>query len=248
MQIKDEVRKHYAAIASQEKQSCCTSTSDTSCCSPQVNPLTDYGELVAILPEGADLGLGCGMPTKFAELQPGEIVLDLGSGAGIDVFLAARQVGASGRAIGVDMTPEMIARAWENAVKGKYTNVDFRLGEIEHLPVKDASINVILSNCVINLAPDKRPVFAEMYRVLQPGGRFIISDVVSFGNVPAEIRRDVELWAGCIAGALDRELYLALIDEAGFEQVQVVHSSTYDSGKGEDFGFASIIVSGRKGS
>jgi SAM-dependent methyltransferase len=187
-------------------------------------------------------------------MRPGETVLDLGSGAGVDVFLAAREVGGEGRVIGVDMTPEMIARAWDNAVKGGYTNVDFRLGDIESLPVADGSVDVALSNCVINLAPDKQRVFSELHRVLRSpdptngrtGGRFCISDVVSYGAVPASIREDVELWTGCIAGAPDREQYLALIRAAGFVDVRERSFVEYAHLKGKDYGAGAVTVEGRK--
>jgi ubiquinone/menaquinone biosynthesis C-methylase UbiE len=209
--------------------------------------LVDYGVLGAAGASEGNLGLGCGLPTLYAGIQPGNTVLDLGSGAGVDVFLAAKAVGPQGRAIGVDMTPEMIARSWENAVKGGYRNVDFRLGEIEALPVQDSSVDVVLSNCVINLAPDKRKVFSEIFRVLKPGGRFSISDIVTYGPVPEAIRQDMALWAGCSAGALDREDYLRLITETGFSDVQVNQLVEYDAMKGEDYGFASLTVEGRKG-
>ena len=245
--IKAEVRKHYAAIATQTDGCGCGSSSD--CCSSDtvaVSELIDYGDLNAEVVEGANLGLGCGIPTLYACIRPGDSVLDLGSGAGVDVFLAAKAVGPEGRVIGVDMTPEMIARAWNNAVRGGYRNVEFRLGDIEALPVADAGVDVILSNCVINLAPDKRRVFAEMHRVLKPGGRFSISDIVTYGEVPQAIRADVERWASCIAGALDREAYLQIIREAGFVDVKVDKSIEYDGWKGEGYGMASITVEGVK--
>lgn len=246
--IKSEVQKHYAAIATQAGG--CGCGSGSSCCSSDsvaVSDLIDYGDLNAQVVEGANLGLGCGIPTLHAGIQPGHTVLDLGSGAGVDVFLAAKTVGPEGRVIGVDMTPEMIARAWANAVKGGYRNVEFRLGDIEALPVDDACVDVVLSNCVINLAPDKRRVFAEMYRVMKPGGRFSVSDMVTYGEVPDDIRTDVEKWAGCIAGALDRDAYLQIIREAGFVDVAIHQSVEYDAPKGEGYGVMSITVEGRKG-
>lgn len=206
----------------------------------------DYGELARDMAEGSDLGLGCGTPTRFADLRPGEVVLDLGSGAGVDVFLAAKLVGPEGRVIGVDMTPEMIARARVNAAQAGFANVEFRLGEIEALPVADGSVDVVLSNCVINLVPDKARAFAELHRALKSGGRFSISDIVSFGDVPAEVREDAGLWASCIAGALDKAEYLAAIEGAGFEQVQVHHLEEYSQFRGDGYGFASITVGGRK--
>lgn len=226
---------------------CCASSG---CCGTDgaaTTRLVEYGALGEGLVEGADLGLGCGLPTRHAELRPGDTVLDLGSGAGVDVFLAARAVGAAGRVIGVDMTPEMIARARANAEAGGYPNVEFRLGEIEDLPVEDDSVDVVLSNCVINLVPDKARVFGEIHRVLRPGGgRFTISDVVSYGEVPAAIRQDIEQWTGCIAGAMDRDAYLALIGAAGFDAVAVRDEVAYDYLKGEGYGLASITVEGRK--
>lgn len=253
--IKTQVKTRYAAIA-QSGGSCCapSGSSQSSCCSPDsvaVNPLIDYSSLDLLPVEGSDLGLGCGMPTRFAALQPGEVVLDLGSGAGIDVFLAAKAVGETGSAIGVDMTEEMIERAWQNARKHQIKNVDFRLGEIEALPVDSSSVDVVLSNCVINLAPNKQRVFAEIARVLKPGGRFIISDIVTFGDVPAEIRQDMELWAGCVAGAVDEQEYLGLIRASGFVDLKYHSrsSATEDAGEnqaGPAYGMVSITIEARK--
>jgi arsenite methyltransferase len=169
----------------------------------------------------ADLNLGCGVPTRHAALRPGETVLDLGSGAGNDVFIARHEVGADGRAIGVDMTPDMVARARANARKLGYGNVEFRLGEIEHLPVETGSVDVIISNCVLNLLPEKAPAFAEMFRVLRPGGRFCVSDIVATGELPAPVREAAGLYVGCIAGALPEATYLALIGAAGFQETRV---------------------------
>ncbi|MGH2593596.1 MAG: arsenite methyltransferase [Anaerolineae bacterium] len=234
--IKVEVQKKYAAIAAQPA-SCC---GGSGCCSDGSAALVDYAGV------DANLGLGCGVPTLYAAIQPGHTVLDLGSGAGVDVFLAARAVGPTGHVIGVDMTPEMIARAWNNVVTGDYRNVEFRLGDIEALPVADDSVDVVISNCVINLAPDKRRVYAEIHRTLKPGGRFSISDVVSYGDVPEEIRQDIEQWTGCIAGAMDRDAYLQIIREAGFADVKINNSVEYDYLKGEGYGVASITIEGRK--
>jgi SAM-dependent methyltransferase len=177
------------------------------------------------VPQGADLGLGCGHPTALASLQPGEVVLDLGSGAGIDCFLAADKVGETGRAIGVDMTPEMIERARENARREGMDNVEFRLGEIEHLPVADASVDVVISNCVINLSPDKPQVFREAFRALRPGGRLLVSDIVLRGELPNAIRDSMESYVGCVAGASQIGDYLAAIRDAGFRDVTVVKST-----------------------
>ncbi|RME86051.1 MAG: methyltransferase domain-containing protein [Caldilineae bacterium] len=256
-QIKEKVRERYGAIALQQS-SCCGPSSAlpaaaTSCCGDEMAEVrfVDYGELKEETVPEADLGLGCGIPTHFAGLQCGETVLDLGSGAGIDVFLAARAVGPEGRVIGVDMTPEMIELARENACKAGFQNVEFRQGEIEALPIEDESIDVVLSNCVINLVPDKRRAFAEIYRVLKSGGRFSISDMVTYGDVPDTIRQDIALWTGCIAGALDRDVYLELIREAGFREVRVESetrhaASEYLNVDDDTFGIASITVVGRK--
>lgn len=250
--IKEQVRDRYGTIAL-NSTGCCE---PGDCCGGAPDALADiqfvdYAALQAEVVDGSDLGLGCGTPTLAAHIQPGETVLDLGSGAGIDVFLAARAVGPEGTVIGVDMTPEMLARAWENAAKAGFKNVDFRKGEIEALPVQSDSVDVILSNCVINLAPDKAPVFAEMYRVLKAGGRFSVSDMVTFGPVPEAVRGDIALWTGCIAGALDRETYLGMIRAAGFRDVRVERETVYDSsdylpGANGDFGIASVTVVGKK--
>ena len=169
----------------------------------------------------ADLGLGCGLPVQHAGLQPGHTVLDLGSGAGLDAFVARNEVGAAGRVIGVDMTAEMIARARDNASRLGFDNVDFRLGEIEHIPVRSASVDVVISNCVLNLVPDKRRAFAEIYRVLKPGGHFCISDIVASRALPQWVRGIAEAYAGCVAGALPRADYLGLIEGAGFTGLEV---------------------------
>jgi ubiquinone/menaquinone biosynthesis C-methylase UbiE len=173
------------------------------------------------VPDGADLGLGCGNPQAIARLRPGERVLDLGSGGGFDAFLAARQVGPEGRVIGVDMTPEMIALARRNAAKAGLDDVDFRLGDIERLPVDDASVDVIMSNCVINLAPDKGAVFREAFRVLAPGGRLAISDIVAIGNLPSAIAEDPTAYTGCIAGAAPVAELERLLTAAGFAQITI---------------------------
>lgn len=242
--IKNQVKNRYSAVAKQES-SCC---GPSSCCDdqPNVNALVDYGDLSLSVVGGADLGLGCGLPTQDAGIKPGDTVLDLGSGAGIDVFLAARAVGPQGKVIGVDMTPEMIAKAWDNAVRGGYTNVDFRLGEIEDLPIDNASVDVVLSNCVINLVPDKARVFTEIHRVLKPGGRFSISDMVTHGEVPQDIREDMALWAGCVAGALDRDDYLEIVRQADFIDLHIKDFVEYDYLKGENYGLASLTLQARK--
>lgn len=175
------------------------------------------------------MGLGCGNPQAVAGLRPGEIVLDLGSGAGLDSFLAAKQVGKAGRVIGVDMTPEMIAKAQDYARAGDYSNVEFRVGEIENLPVPDSSVDVIISNCVINLSADKDAVFHEAFRVLKPGGRLNVSDIVTNGTLPQKLVEQLSAWAGCVSGALDEELYLGKMRKAGFARIDVVSRKFYGS-------------------
>jgi SAM-dependent methyltransferase len=216
------VRERYGAIA--EGGGCGCGTEGSTCCTSEL----DYSEAEkAAVPEGANLGLGCGAPVALADAKPGDTVLDLGSGAGVDVFLAAREVGPLGRVIGVDMTPAMIDRARANAAKGGYTNVEFRLGEIEHLPVRDGSVDVIVSNCVVNLSPEKGQVFREAYRVLRPGGRMLLSDLVLERPLPDEIRKSTEAYVGCIAGASMRGEYLSMIRDAGFKDVEVVAEGRY---------------------
>ena len=207
-QIRQNVRNRYKLIALQEVNAgtgCCT---PSSCCGAPTGIASKMGyseEALSVVPEGSNLGLGCGNPQAFEELQKGEVVLDLGSGGGFDCFLASRRVGETGRVIGVDMTPEMVSKARANAAKGGYSNVEFRLGEIEHLPVADRSVDVIISNCVINLSPDKPQVFREAYRVLKPGGRLAISDIVRTGELPSEIKEDPDAYSGCVSGALSAD-------------------------------------------
>jgi arsenite methyltransferase len=220
--IRTAVREKYGAIA--EGNGCGCGTAGSTCCSSELS--YSAGEKAAV-PEGSNLGLGCGAPVALAEPKPGETVLDLGSGAGVDVFLAAKEVGPQGRAIGVDMTPAMIDRARTNAVKGGYANVEFRLGEIEHLPVQDGSVDVIVSNCVVNLSPDKGQVFREAYRVLRSGGRMLLSDLVLEQPLPPEIKESTEAYVGCIAGASLRGEYLSMIRDAGFQGVEVVAEGRY---------------------
>jgi len=227
--IRKEVRKRYAKVA-KTNGSCCAS--NLSCCSAptdeQVSKLVGYSqaELNAV-PEGANLGLGCGNPTALATLKEGETVLDLGSGAGFDCFLASKKVGKSGKVIGVDMTPEMLDKARANAKKGKYTNVEFRLGEIENLPVADSTVNVIISNCVINLSTNKKRVFEEAFRVLFPKGRLMVSDIVLLKELPEVVQKDLEAYAGCIAGAEIKDMYLELMRKVGFKEVKVLQEKVY---------------------
>ena len=179
------------------------------------------------VPEGANLGLGCGNPVALASLKKGETVLDLGSGAGFDCFLAAKRVGKSGKVIGVDMTPEMIDKARDNARKGKYTNVEFRLGEIENIPAADKSVDAIISNCVINLAPDKKRVFIEAFRVLKPGGRLMVSDLVLINPLPKVIKQSVTAYIGCLSGAILKQEYINAIKLAGFNKIKIIDETTY---------------------
>ena len=202
---------------------CCSKPTDE-----QVSKLVGYSqEELNAVPEGANLGLGCGNPTALASLKEGERVLDLGSGAGFDCFLASKKVGKTGKVIGVDMTPEMLDKARANAKKGKYTNVEFRLGEIENLPVADNSVDIIISNCVINLSTNKERVFEEAFRVLAPNGRLMVSDIVLLKQLPEALQQDMEAYAGCIAGAEIKEKYLEMILKVGFEEVKVLQEKTY---------------------
>ena len=214
------VREQYAKVAGAAKASGCA----PNCCGPGPSASLELGysaEDLSSVPDGANLGLGCGNPQAVAALQPGETVLDLGSGGGFDCFLAGRQVGPSGQVIGVDMTPDMISKARGNAVKVGAKNVDFRLGEIENLPVADASVDVILSNCVINLSPDKARVFRDAFRVLRPGGRLAIADVVETAPMPDSIRNDMAALTGCVAGAAPVADIEAMLQAAGFETITV---------------------------
>ena len=241
--IKKFVQESYGKLAQEQGKAgaCCPSGVPSSCCtSGEVKTYAEMlytkEELEALPQSVADFALGCGNPIAIAELKPGEIVLDLGSGGGIDCFLAAQRVGATGRVIGLDMTPEMIRLARENARKMEAENVEFRLGEMEHMPVESDSVDVIISNCVINLSPDKDAVFREAFRVLKPGGRLSISDIVLLQDLPPDIRDSLEHWAGCIAGAPKKNVYLAKIRAAGFievvaEEVEVPFLAETDKGQ-----------------
>lgn len=222
-QIRATVRQAYGAIASEKRQGgcCAAGTSCSSATEPSPTRLGYTDADVAAAPDASELGLGCGNPQVIADLRAGERVLDLGSGGGFDAFLAARQVGPAGRVIGVDMTPEMVALARANAAVADWSNVDFRLGHIEDLPVEDASIDVILSNCVINLAPDKAAVFREAFRVLAPGGRLAIADMVAVGGLPAAVAADPAAYVGCLAGAASVADLDRVIADAGFERVRI---------------------------
>ncbi|NBD23072.1 arsenite methyltransferase [Paenibacillus glycinis] len=226
-QVRQHVRNRYKEIAIQDtsNSSCCSpSSAGSGCCGnvDEVSAKLGYSnEELSAVPQGANLGLGCGNPQAIASLHPGEVVLDLGSGAGFDCFLASKQVGETGQVYGVDMTPEMVSRARSNAVKNGYSNVNFRLGEIEHLPISDSSIDVIISNCVINLSPDKQQVFDESYRVLKKGGRLAISDIVTTAELPAEVKGDLDSLASCISGASTVEEVKAMLRTSGFENIVV---------------------------
>ncbi len=229
--IRAVVREKYGEIA-ERGGTCCEE--GTSCgCSCVADALSAIGytpEQAAAIPEGANLGLGCGNPLAYADPRSGETVLDLGSGGGIDCFLAAREVGSQGRAIGVDMTPAMIERARANAAKAGHANVEFRLGEIEHLPVADASVDLVISNCVINLSPRKDQVFREAFRALKPGGRMVVSDLVLTRPLPPDLEQRVDLLVGCVAGASLRDDYLRMMREAGFTGVEIAAESGYEVG------------------
>jgi SAM-dependent methyltransferase len=233
--IKEEVRRRYGSIATGAatladdggSSGCCqtpaSAVATSSCCSAgaQARTLGYTDADLANVPEGANLGLGCGNPVAMASLLPGQIVLDLGAGAGFDAFIAARAVGSTGKVIGVDMTPEMVSKARTNARKSGAANIEFRLGEIEALPVADASVDVIISNCVINLCPDKRPVYRDAFRVLRPGGRVAVSDVVAREELPDEVKRDLALHSGCLAGATVQDELVEILKEAGFTDIKI---------------------------
>ena len=231
-EIKDQVKERYGKIAKSDGGCCC---SGTSCCGSSsssadlISRAIGYSDAdLEAVPEGANLGLGCGNPSAIASLEPGETVLDLGSGAGFDAFLVARKVGPSGKVIGVDMTPEMLAKARANAKSGGYDNVEFRKGEIEDLPVDSSTIDIIISNCVINLSPDKPRVFSEAFRVLKPGGRIAVSDIVLTEPLPEYIRDSIAAYTACVAGASIKEEYLDAVRSAGFTDIKVVDVKYFD--------------------
>ncbi|HTZ78407.1 MAG TPA: arsenite methyltransferase [Stellaceae bacterium] len=252
-EVKEMVRARYGSVAAGTASSCCA----PSCCDASAGSTLESqsrqmgysaAELAAV-PEGANLGLGCGNPQAIAAMQPGEVVVDLGSGAGFDCFLAAKQVGSKGRVIGVDMTHEMLAKARDNAARIGAGNVEFRLGELEHLPIADKTADVILSNCVINLVPDKAQVFREAFRVLKPGGRLAISDVVNIAPLSAELAGDKELICGCVVGAAPAQRIEDWLAEAGFTEVRVTVKpesrdliATWAPGRGVENYVASAII------
>ncbi len=227
--IRKTVRSRYGQIAKRETSCCCSGGFGPTTAETISRHIGYSNQEMKSVPQGANLGLGCGNPIALASLKKGETVLDLGSGAGFDCFLASPRVGPSGKVIGVDMTPEMLEKARANARKGKYQNVDFRLGEIENLPVADQEVDVIISNCVINLSPDKEHVFREAFRVLKPGGRLMVSDIVLTKPLPDAIKKSIAAYVGCVAGASQKEQYLAGIKAAGFEKVTVAEESTFDT-------------------
>jgi arsenite methyltransferase len=256
-ELKAGIKQRYGKIA--------TGAGAGSCCAPAPGSVVNCGcgaddslQTVSLMMneeyhsvderivEASDLGLGCGTPLAFADMEEGMRVLDLGSGAGIDVFLAAQKVGPTGKAVGLDMTDEMLALARKNRETLAITNAEFLKGEIEDMPIETSSVDRIISNCVINLVPDKRRAFAEMHRVLKPGGRFTISDIVSIGTIPDDVRKDLELWAGCVAGALDREEYLRIVREAGFTNLTIAKEKPYTLGKEVPFSLESITLTAQK--
>ena len=242
--IKEEVQRRYgqhAVAVTEGRPGGCgcgcgpTEAAPVACCDPVTSNLYDASEAGELPAEAMLASLGCGNPTALASLHPGEVVLDLGSGGGIDVLLSARRVGPTGKAYGLDMTDEMLALANDNKRKSGLTNVEFLKGEIEHIPLPDHSVDVIISNCVINLSADKDQVLREAFRVLKPGGRFAVSDVVTRGEIPPAIRRSVELWVGCIAGALDEQEYLAKLRAAGFANATIEPTRVYRVADAREF-------------
>ena len=239
LDVKEVVREKYGQAAlrvkSGEGNGCCCADRPAGSYDPITSNLYDASQEGEVPDTAMKASLGCGNPTALAELKEGEIVLDLGSGGGIDVLLSARRVGPTGKAYGLDMTDEMLALAEENKRKSRLTNVDFLKGEIENIPLPDSSVDVIISNCVINLSGDKDRVLTEAFRVLKPGGRFAVSDVVVRGKVPAEIKKSIELWVGCVAGALSDHEYVEKLAKAGFERIDIEPTRVYDIGDARAF-------------
>jgi SAM-dependent methyltransferase len=258
-EIKELVRARYGGIAAADAASDCCGPAPPSCCGPSTAAQDKALRMgysaadLASVPEGVNLGLGCGNPQAIAAMRPGETVVDLGSGAGFDCFLAARQVGPAGRVIGIDMTHEMLAKARDNAAKIGAENVEFRLGELEHLPVADNTVDVVISNCVINLVPDKAQVFREAFRVLKPGGRLAVSDIVGTAPLPADLRADPALICGCVAGAAAADRIEAWLRAAGFVDIRVIAKpesrdliKTWAPGRGVEDCIVSAIIEARK--
>jgi len=223
-EIKKFVKKRYSKIAKERTSCCLTCGYDVM---EQAKRIGYSENELEKIPKEAVMGLGCGNPTALADLKEGETVVDLGSGGGIDVFLAANKVGSKGFVVGVDMTKEMVKKANKIVKESGYKNVEFRVGEIENLPVEDSSVNLIISNCVINLSPDKLKTYQEAYRVLKPGGRILISDLVTKGGIPEKIKKSFDAWAGCIAGALEKKEYLNTIKKAGFRDITIVSQNIF---------------------
>jgi arsenite methyltransferase len=261
-EIKEAVKAKYTAVAESRNTGCgcgdsgCGCGGDaegSSCCSGGVDPM-QAAEMIGYnveeleeIPQEAILGLGCGSPVGYVGLKAGETVLDLGSGGGIDVFLAAKKVGSKGKVYGVDMNEAMIKRAKEAAEEYDFENVEFRLGEIEQMPIDDGTIDAIISNCVINLSPDKAQVFREAHRVLKPGGRITVSDIVTEGRIPEEIRKDLDSWASCVSGALPQEEYLKDMEAAGFQKPKILKESFYDTSEYDiNFKVKSVTVEAYK--
>jgi arsenite methyltransferase len=220
--VKELVKQKYAEIALQDKETNQSSCCGSGCCSTEVYNIMsdDYSKLEGYNAD-ADLGLGCGLPTQFAKIKKGDVVIDLGSGAGNDAFIARHETGETGKVLGIDFTPQMIERARQNTEARNLNNVEFRQGDIEHQPVADNTADVIVSNCVLNLVPNKDGVFKEIYRVLKPGGHFSISDIVLEGALPKQIKEAAEMYAGCVAGAIQKDLYLELIEANGFKNITI---------------------------
>ncbi|MBI4243698.1 MAG: arsenite methyltransferase [Planctomycetes bacterium] len=244
VQIKKAVKNKYGKIAAERKASCrpinnCSTTESPQCRSKQIG----YTESeLRQIPENANLGLGCGNPLGIASLKKGEIVLDLGSGAGIDCFLAANRVGKTGKVIGIDMTPEMIERAKINAQKGIYKNVEFVLGEIEKIPLDNGSVDVVISNCVINLSTNKDKVFKESFRIIKSGGRLMVSDIVLLKKLPKQVKNSINSYTGCISGAIMKNKYLEKIGSAGFKQIRIVSESPYSDSSGVEMSSISVFA------